>query len=123
MPESAVGYIYLPPLERKRLRRYPDPQLLIFDPDYDDYDIKLFYLHDVVTLRRNNTIGSSDTGVVKQLTRPTDDQQNKALSLQKLSSWLREDTSVDLDEVADRLERVLATYPLRRRELPGMGSC
>ncbi len=122
MPESAVGYICLPPLERKWFRRYPDPQLAVFYPDDDDHDIEFFYLHDVITLRRNRTIGSSEGGVVKQLTRPTDDQRRKLLSLEDLLPWLREDTPIDLDDVADQLAQVLATYPLDRQELPGWGS-
>lgn len=118
MPESAVGYICLPPLERKWFRRYPDPQLVIFCPDDDDYDVELFYRHDVITLRRDRTIGSSEAGVVKQLTQPTNEQRNKALSLELLHSWLRESTPIDLADVADKLEQILATDPRERQE-PG----
>lgn len=122
MPESAVGHISLPPLERKWFRRYPDPQLTIFYPDEDDPDFEFLYLHDVISLRRDRTIGSSEGGVVKQLTRPTEEQRRMALSLEDLPTWLREETSIDLDDVADHLARVLATYPLNRQELPGWGS-
>ncbi|MEO7586966.1 MAG: hypothetical protein ABIS84_02955 [Arachnia sp.] len=122
MPESAVGYICLPPLERSWFRRYPDPQLAVFYADDDDHDIELLYLHDVITLRRNRTIGSSHGGVVKQLTQPTDDQRSSALSLEDLLLWLRDDTPIDLDDAADQLAQVLATYPLDRQELPEWGS-
>lgn len=122
MPESAVGYNCLPPLERKWFRRYPGPQLVIFYPDDDDYDIELFYRHDVMTLRRDRTIGCSEAGVVKQLTQPTIEQRNKALSLELLRSWLRDGTPIDLEDVADQLEQVLATCPCGRQEPPGWGT-